>query len=301
MRLLPFTPPEILEADLAPLALELAAWGVNDAGAARRGSTPPPARRWRTARELLRAVSARSTLRLRSGQCSARSRRTAEPWSALGLHPRLAHLMLKGRELKQGRVAALIAALLGERDFLRERDVDLRHRVDIALSGRGAAADPGGGPRGSRAREARDETPDAAMTGALLALAYPDRIGRRRAATGTATSCPAGAARCCPRAIRCRNEEFLVVAETGRRIGGRAHLPRGGDRRGRDRGAFTRTGSSTSRSCSGTHATTAVLARRRRRLGALLIEDKPLVKPDPAKVKGAMLDGHPPARPALER
>ena len=53
----------------------------------------------------------------------------------LGQHPRLAHLVLKGRELKQGKVAALIAAILGERDFLRERDVDLRHRVDIALSG----------------------------------------------------------------------------------------------------------------------------------------------------------------------
>ena len=48
--------------------------------------------------------------------------------------------MLKGRELGQGRVAALLAAILSERDFLRlppgQRDVDLRHRVDIALSGK---------------------------------------------------------------------------------------------------------------------------------------------------------------------
>ena len=35
----------------------------------------------------------------------------------------------------------------------------------------------------------------------------------------------------------------------------------------------------------------AVLARRRRRLGALVLEDKPLAEPDPDKLKAAMLEG----------
>ena len=98
--------------------------------------------------------------------------------------------MLKGRELGQGKVAALLAAILSERDFLRlpkgERDVDLRHRVDIALSGKrdGALRLIQESARRLMPRDARDETPDVSMTGALLALAYPDRIGRRRAGHG---------------------------------------------------------------------------------------------------------------------
>src|SRR5215471_7647060 len=171
--LLPFTPPEILDADLAPLALELAAWGVSDV-ATLPWLTPPPAASLATARGLLLDLGAIDA----AGTITPHGRAMAR----LGQHPRLAHLVLKGRELKQGKVAALIAAILGERDFLRERDVDLRHRVDIALSGRAPRLIQESARR-LTPREARDETPDAAMTGVLLALAYPDRIGRRRPAT----------------------------------------------------------------------------------------------------------------------
>ena len=107
----------------------------------------------------------------------------------LGQHPRLAHLVLKGRELGQGKVAALLAAILSERDFLRlpkgERDVDLRHRVDIALSGKrdGALRLIQESARRLMSHDARNETSDVSTTGALLALAYPDRIGRRRPGT----------------------------------------------------------------------------------------------------------------------
>ncbi len=128
--LLPFTPPEILDADLAPLALELALWGASDATLP--WLTPPPAAALATARALLLDLGALGD----SGAITPHGRAMAR----LGQHPRLAHLVLKGRELGQGKVAALLAAILGERDFLRlpkgERDVDLRHRVDIALSGK---------------------------------------------------------------------------------------------------------------------------------------------------------------------
>src|SRR5215470_564473 len=129
--LLPFTPPEILDADLAPLALQLAAWGVGDA-ATLPWLTPPPTASLATARMLLLDLGAIDS----AGTITSHGRAMAR----LGQHPRLAHLALKGRELKQGKVAALIAAILGERDFLRlpagQRDVDLRHRVDLALNGR---------------------------------------------------------------------------------------------------------------------------------------------------------------------
>ena len=71
--LLPFTPPEILDADLAPLALELAPWGASDAGTL-PWLTPPPAA---VAGHGARAAAGRSR---RARRCAARSRRTAGRW-----------------------------------------------------------------------------------------------------------------------------------------------------------------------------------------------------------------------------
>lgn len=278
--LLPFTPPEILDADLAPLALELAAWGVNDT-AALPWLTPPPPPSLATARELLVDLGAIES----SGAITAHGRAMVR----LGQHPRLAHLVVKGRELKQGKVAALIAAILGERDFLRERDVDLRHRVDLALSGRAPRVIQEAARR-LAPRDGRDETPDAAMTGALLALAYPDRIARRRPATANRYLLSGGRGAVLPEGDPMSNEEFLVVAETdGASQDARIFLAVAigvseieelyGDRIVDEQVVQWNARDNT------------VLARRRRRLGALLIEDKPIARPDSEKVKAAILDG----------
>jgi ATP-dependent helicase HrpB len=111
----------------------------------------------------------------------------------LGVHPRLAHMMLRGRELGQLELACRLAALLDARDPLRGTgtDADIASRLD-ALRERGdrAALRPIrdaarrwqrqlGGDR----RHAGQEDPS--LAGALLACAWPDRIARRRAgATG---------------------------------------------------------------------------------------------------------------------
>jgi len=278
--LLPFTPPEILDADLAPLALELAAWGVNDAGTL-PWLTPPPASALATARELLLDLGAIGP----SGAITPHGRAMVR----LGQHPRLAHLVLKGRELKQGKVAALIAAILGERDFLRERDVDLRHRVDIALSGRAPRLVQEAARR-LTPRDTRDETPDATKTGALLALAYPDRIGRRRAATANRYLLSGGRGAVLPEGDPMANEEFVVVAETdGAAQDARIFLAAAIDRG--DIEALYEERIVDEQVVEWNARDNTVLARRRRRLGALLIEDKPLGKPDPEKVKSAMLDG----------
>ncbi|MBL6654350.1 MAG: ATP-dependent helicase HrpB, partial [Reyranella sp.] len=100
--LLPFTPPEILDADLAPMALELALWGADDATLP--WLTPPPAASLATARALLVDLGALDA----AGAITPHGRAMAR----LGQHPRLAHLVLKGRELGQGRIAALLAAIL---------------------------------------------------------------------------------------------------------------------------------------------------------------------------------------------
>jgi ATP-dependent helicase HrpB len=285
--LLPFTPPEILDADLAPLALELAAWGASDA-ASLPWLTPPPAAALATARALLADLGALDT----GGAITPHGRAMVR----LGQHPRLAHLVLKGRALGQGRVAALLAAILGERDFLRlptgQRDVDLRHRVEIAASGKrdGALRLIQESARRLTPRDAKNETPDIARTGALLALAYPDRIGRRRPGTAGRYLLSGGRGAVLPEGDPLSNEEFLVVADLdGSAQDARIFL------------AAPIAATEIEELCEERIVDeqvvqwqareAAVLARRRRRLGALAIEDKPLARPDPAKVKAAMLDG----------
>src|SRR5713226_2954414 len=290
----PFTPPEILGADLAPLTLELALWGASDATLP--WLTPPPAAALTAARALLSDLGALDeSAALRAGGSGAITPH-GRAMARLGQHPRLAHLVLKGRELGQGKVAALLAAILSERDFLRlpkgERDVDLRHRVDIALSGKrdGALRLIQESARRLMPRDARNETPDVSTTGALLALAYPDRIGRRRPGAAGRYLLSGGRGAALPEGDPMANEEFVVVADLdGSTQDSRIFLAapittaeieelyadrivsdetvRWGEREG------------------------AVLARKQRRLGALVLEDKPLARPDAEKVKAAMLDG----------
>jgi len=169
-----YPPVEIEIADLVPLALELALWGVADPRDL-PFPTPPDAGRLRLAREVLHGLGALDgTARL-----TAFGRRMA----AVPAHPRLAAMVLRG-----GPVGVDLAALLEERDVLRGAPADMALRLE-------ALADP----RQLR-RERGFEVHDGALVrvretlrrlkrfsaggdlspGAALSLAYPDRIGLRR-------------------------------------------------------------------------------------------------------------------------
>jgi ATP-dependent helicase HrpB len=186
--LAPFSPAEIVEADLTPLALELAGWGVRDA-AALKWLDPPPAAMLASARDLLERLGALDS----GGRITPHGREMTR----LGVHPRLAHMLLRARRTGSLALAADLAALLSERDLLRgtaaARDADIRGRIE-ALRGE---SESGGMDRAAlhRARRsARDllrqvgavavsdpsDAASAASVGGLLALAFPDRIGRRR-------------------------------------------------------------------------------------------------------------------------
>ncbi len=182
--LVAFGRPEILEADLAPVALELAQWGVGPD--ALRWLDPPPAAAYDQARELLQSLDALD----RHGRITAHGQAMAE----LGLHPRLAHMVLRGAELGAGDLGCDIAALLGERDIIPrgdpDRDSDVRTRLQRLHADR-----DGGSSRIKRAASQcrqrlraqgrtgdRREAIGADAVGLLLALAYPDRIGQRRGA-----------------------------------------------------------------------------------------------------------------------
>ena len=190
--LLPQATPEILEADLAGLALELADAGVGDTAALRWLDTPPAAA-FAQARELLAQLGAIDPA---TGRITAHGRRMA----ALPLHPRLAHMMLGAVPLGLGALACDLAALVGERDLLRHdggaRDADVRLRVE-ALRERGGPGAPAVDrdllrhARASAAHYRRllrlppDETTaaDVERCGVALALAYPDRVAQRRPGT----------------------------------------------------------------------------------------------------------------------
>ena len=196
--------PEILNTDLTPLALELACAGIHDP-LALRWLDAPPAGALAKGRALLADLGALDA----AGRVTPHGRAMA----ALGIPPRLAHLVLVGAARGAADLACDLAALLAERDVLRreaaEFDVDLTTRLD-AVRGRGvgggAGGARGGGARGvdgnavdaarlarvrqeSRALRAAlpastptDTTADDALTsiGALVALAYPDRLAQRR-------------------------------------------------------------------------------------------------------------------------
>jgi ATP-dependent helicase HrpB len=182
--------PEILETDLASLALDLAAAGVHDPSEL-RWLDPPPAAALAHARTLLREL----------GAVDAEHRITSHgrEISSFGLHPRLAHMLLSGRALELGATASVIAALLEERDVLRRdaqfRDLDLRSRVAlIAEDARAAGGDvdrdavrrvreQSRGWRG-QLRVSAAERIDEHATGRLLALAYPERVAQRRDGAG---------------------------------------------------------------------------------------------------------------------
>jgi ATP-dependent helicase HrpB len=111
----------------------------------------------------------------------------------LGVHPRLAHLLLKARELGLAGLGAQLAALLSERDLLAgsaERDADLRTRLErVREGGRGVArvrrlTQMLARSLGARGGAPADDSPLAPHhAGLLLAFAYPDRIAQRRAGT----------------------------------------------------------------------------------------------------------------------
>ncbi|GJG87262.1 ATP-dependent helicase [Gemmatimonadetes bacterium T265] len=210
--LLPYALPEILEADLAPLALELAAAGVRDPSSL-LWLDPPPAPAYARARELLVQLDA-LTAAGDDGRITAHGRRM----NALGLHPRLAHMVLVAPDVvphaaPPGPVGAAgaaaswaacaLAALLAERDVIRghpeqpaEVDVELRlalvHPGAVPATVRGAAVDRAGVHRvradlaallrraGVRADAARAATSGGETLGRLLAAAYPDRVAQAR-------------------------------------------------------------------------------------------------------------------------
>jgi ATP-dependent helicase HrpB len=222
-----FNTPEILDADLTPLALDLAGAGVINPDDLRWLDTPPAAA-FTLGRELLRELGALDA----DGRITSHGSAMAE----LGVHPRLTYMLLCARDRGTVALACDLAAVLDDRDPIRALDArhadpDITLRLDALRSGRRAL------PSGfvpddavlTRCRETaaalrqRMQIANAARStasvdnpdeiGALVALAYPDRVAKQRAGDSSRYLLRhGGGATLRDRASALAREEWLVCA-----------------------------------------------------------------------------------------
>ena len=295
--LLASSPPEIASADLAPLALDLAGAGVESPNELRWIDAPSPAA-FNQAVELLRELDAIDD----TGSLTSHGREMCE----LPLHPRLAHMLRRASSRSATALACDIAALLSERDIFRfpagQPNVDIGLRLE-ALRAAGETFPPPPGAEVDRdaLRRARAEarrlrlqvgTPAAPSQrstdeiGVLLALAYPDRVAQRRTGeraryllrNGTGAELASGQA--APPFIvatelddhRPESRVFLAaeitLAEIRETFADQIIVE--------DAVEFD-------------DASSSVAARRRERLGAIVLRDVSMHDPDPELIRGAIV------------
>ena len=287
--------PEILEADLAPLALELAAWGAKDAGEL-RWLDPPPTGALGHARELL----------VHLGAMDERFNVTShgKEMARMGLHPRLAHMALRGKQIGVGNLACDLAAVLTERDVLKmqqgQGDSELRLRVE-ALQGQrpdqGASIDRGALERAKKASEQvkrqlkiKATGEDINKIGLLLAFAYPDRIGKRRSGGEGRYLLANGRGAFFPRPEPLSSEEYIVAASLdGRESESRIFLA--APVAEAELLEYLAQDIVDSESVSWDSAQKGVAARRQKRLWSLVLSDSPIKNPREEDVLKAFLSG----------
>ncbi|MCW2722020.1 ATP-dependent helicase HrpB [Pseudonocardia sp.] len=304
--LLPRYPePEIRTADLTRLALDLADWGTPD-GAGLRWWDAPPQGPLHAGQEVLRALGALD----RGGSTGDHEVGGSRGWTitdrgrrmaGLGLHPRLARALLDGTDAVGPRLAAEVVALLDDDTLTQgvEMDGELarlrsgsapgagRWRAEVARLQRQIPTSRAGAPSAGRSRSDDHDHGAAAL---VVALAQPERLARRRSpgsplylmAGGTAVELPAGS----PLAA----QEWLAVADAERTPGaqnGRVRLAAVTDRETAELAAPALLSDAEEVAWSDGD----VVARRVRRLGAIVLEERPLARPDPASVRAALLDG----------
>ena len=275
-------PPEILEADLTSLLLTCILWGESDAT---RLSflDPPPRSGLDEARRRLTTLGAIDG----EGRVTNHGRAIA----ALPLEPRLAHMLLDARDLGIGATAADVAVLLTERG-LGGNDPDLERRWRRWRSDKSPRAEAArklaSGWRRRLEIEATDV--DEHDLARALSLAFPDRVSRRRAASGESWQSVAGRGFRLDPSSSLAGSQWLAVGEVaGHASGARilsaaaidevAVLELFGDRiETRHDGDFD-------------PGTGAVTPTRSRRLGAIRLSSGPDPNPDQAAVEAALLEG----------
>ncbi len=298
LHLLEQSPPEILHADLASVALDLAAAGVTEPTELAWLDAPPPAA-FAQARELLTELDALDA----SGDVTAHGRAMGE----IAVHPRLAHMMLRARENGAARDACDLAALLSERDVLRSRDgaidADVSRRIDVLRGARDDSADVDRDAlRRARAESARlfanlnalsvssrPPVHPSTRPPALLALAYPDRVARRRPGTRARFVLRNGRGAELRETDGLASSPFIVAAQLDDRKP-EAQVFLAAEIHEDDVRRLFADQIVTSESVEFDDASNAVVARRVERLGAIVLREATIADPSEDAVRVALLD-----------
>jgi ATP-dependent helicase HrpB len=275
-----FDPPEILEADLSALLLDCAIWGVADPRTL-SWLDPPPAAAIDEARARLVSLGALDE----TGRPTAHGQAIAD----LPLPPRLAHMLIEADARGWGDSAAEIAVLLSERGLGGpDADLELRLRRWRGDKGRRAEAARGLAKRWLRllpkAKGGRGEA------GACIALAFPDRLAKRRDSSGADWLSVGGRGFRLDPASPLARETWLAVAEVGGAAGGARILAAAPVDQAVVESLFA------PRVRSGTDvafdpATGTVRASQGRRLGAILLSGGQDSRADPAAIEAALVEG----------
>ncbi len=278
-----FDPPEILEADLCALTLDCALWGVNDPRDLKWIDPPPEA-----------AIAEARTRLASLGAFGSDGRPTphGKAMAALPLPPRLAHMLIAGAERGISEVAAKVAVLLSERG-LGGNDVDLEARLERWQRERGKRAEAGRG----LARRWAGLTSSSHRLGAgesglstAIALAFPDRLARRRGASGEHYASVGGRGFRLDPASPLAKSEWLAVAETQGAASG-ARILSAAAIEWREIEALYPDRIQARRTLSFDPASGAVDARIERRIGAITLASGHDANADPKAISDALVEG----------
>lgn len=234
--LAPQTPPEIEQADLTSLALQLFQWGVMPAEL--RWLTPPPTGAYLQARNLLVDLGALDSEK-------PQLTRHGEQIATLPMHPRFAHMVLTAKTFQQEAAACLIAAMLPERDIDKDGHSDINTRLDkltgivqpskaeagivhtikqqaqrflAQLNSSKSGHSKSGHLKPGNSKNAMPPiTPE--ISGTLIALAYPDRIAKQRPNQPSSYVLANGREATLPANDSLRQHKWLAVANSGGQLG----------------------------------------------------------------------------------
>jgi len=276
--------PEIEEADLTPLMLEMAMWGVHDSDKL-AWLSPPPKAALRMAKETLEQLNATENGKLTEH---------GKALHALPCHPRIAHMLIKAQQDDSVSLAADIAAVLEERDPLpKDSGIDINLRIELLRRARALGKTGGKLSRIEKISaqyrhmlqtEADNGPVDVNETGLLLAYAYPERIACARTGNNAQFQLANGKIATAGHKDDLAHEAWLAVAHMDARDGlGKIFLaaplnPKDLLPLVKEKETITwdaRKG--------------GLVATKDLRIGSIVLKSTPLPNPDPARIQEAML------------
>jgi len=292
--LVPFNRPEILNADLAHLVLELALWGVRDPSELKWLDMPSPAT-ISAAKDLLVSLGALD----HGGSITVHGREML----TAGIHPRLAHMILRAKEMGHGFLGCCLCALVEEKDIVAgehgRRDPDILLRLEMLAKLSQKSRSPHRERALSILTQARrlagifniqNQKMDMNAAGRLLAQAFPDRVAvsRKAGSLSFLTANGNGVFFDTPNALSAR--EFIVaVAVDGQAKNARIFLAAALDRADLENDFSTAL--KTQDIVEWDPASGSVKAVRQTLFGRIDVNQMPLPVPDPEAVKSALIEG----------